>query len=69
FELLLRQLNEKLSGIPIGRQSFKLLVYANVLSIGLGSASDWNSMLYLFRVYEKASNTLSNDIFKHIRKK
>ena len=62
FEPLLRQLEENLRGIPLGNQSFKLSAYADDLSVGVGSTSDWNTISDWFDIYEKASNAKINKI-------
>ena len=57
FEPLLRQLRRNIRGIPIENQFFKLSAYADDLSIGIGSVSDWNTISKWFEIYERASNT------------
>jgi len=60
FEPLLRQLRRNIRGIPIENQFFKLSAYADDLSIGIGSASDWNTISKWFEIYERASNAKIN---------
>src|ERR1043165_3167793 len=60
FEPMLNQLEKKLKGIPMGKQSFKATAYADDLTIGIGSISDWNILKQVFKTYELASNARIN---------
>ena len=60
FEPLIRNLNEHLQGICLGNQFFKVSAYADDLTIGIGSCTDWNEVLALVNLYESASNAKIN---------
>jgi hypothetical protein len=62
FEPLLSMLDNKITGIKIGDQSFKCAAYADDLTIGISSCSDWTTVLDLFSKYEKASNARINKL-------
>ena len=57
---MLLQLERKLRGIPIGDQFFKALAYADDLTIGIRSVSDWTQIEQIFKTYELASNARVN---------
>ncbi|CAG8806171.1 4232_t:CDS:2, partial [Gigaspora rosea] len=47
-------------GIPISVTNVKIVAYADDLSIGISSPSDWSTLLKIFSDYEKASNAVIN---------
>ena len=60
FEPLLLNLKNNLQGIKLGHQSFKLIAYADDLTIGISSLSDWEYTFKLLETYEQASNAKIN---------
>jgi exonuclease III len=62
FEPLLLGLKNNLQGIKLGQQFFKITAYADDLTIGIGSLSDWNHTSRLLEIYEKASNAKINKV-------
>jgi hypothetical protein len=60
FEPLLLNLKKNLQGIKLEQQTFKLIAYADDLTIGISSPSDWEYTLRLLETYEKASNAKIN---------
>ena len=60
FEPLIRNLNKRLQGIRLENQFFKVSAYADDLTIGIGSCTDWNKVLALVNLYESASNAKIN---------
>ncbi|KAF0469409.1 Transposon TX1 [Gigaspora margarita] len=54
-------IDRKIRRIPLGPHSFfKLIAYANDLSLGVGLLSDWKTITKELEDYEKASNTRIN---------
>jgi len=60
FEPLIRNLERQLQGIRLGNQFFKTSAYADDLTIGIGSPTDWNKTLAALSLYEVASNAKIN---------
>src|SRR5260363_16672 len=60
FEPLLAQIKKQITGLPLGSSHFKLAAYADDLSIGLGTRSDWSNLSKLLQTYEAASNVKIN---------
>ncbi|CAG8553216.1 2665_t:CDS:2 [Ambispora leptoticha] len=60
FKPLIRNLEEQLQGIKLGNQFFKTSAYADDLTIGIGSPTDWNKTLAALSLYEAASNAKIN---------
>ncbi|CAG8693207.1 9961_t:CDS:2, partial [Ambispora leptoticha] len=61
FEPLLKAIENEIQEIPVQGHYFKTVAYADDLTIGIGSPSDWNRVLELFYIYEKASNAKINE--------
>ncbi|CAG8618959.1 9617_t:CDS:2 [Ambispora leptoticha] len=61
FEPLLKAIENEIQGIPVQGHFFKTVAYADDLTIGIGSPSDWNRVLELFHIYESASNAKINE--------
>src|SRR5437868_254533 len=60
FEPLLNLIDREIAGIKINNHSFKCTAYADDLTIGIGSLSDWTTVLNLLEKYEEASNSRIN---------
>jgi hypothetical protein len=60
FEPLIRTLERQLQGIKLENQYFKTSAYADDLTIGIGSPSDWNKVQASISLYEAASNAKIN---------
>ena len=60
IEPLLKYIYEKIYGIEIKNQCFKINIYADDLTIGIGFQSDWLDLLEIIKTYEAASNTRVN---------
>ncbi|CAG8742625.1 13106_t:CDS:1, partial [Ambispora leptoticha] len=54
-------IEKEIQGIPVQGQYFKTVAYADDLTIGIGSLSDWDRVLDLFHIYENASNAKINE--------
>ncbi|CAG8747751.1 4457_t:CDS:2, partial [Ambispora leptoticha] len=51
---------EEISGIQVMQQHFKAIAYADDLTIGIGSSTDWETLLSLLQKYEMATNSKIN---------
>ncbi|CAG8649630.1 12645_t:CDS:2 [Ambispora leptoticha] len=60
FNPLLIALQQNLRGIHINNQDFKLAAYADNLTIGISSITDWDSFINIINKYERASNAKIN---------
>ena len=60
FEPMLQAIDKNIQGIPSQSLAFKSVAYADDLTIGVGSISDWIEIQNLFNLYEKASNARIN---------
>ncbi|CAG8597753.1 24504_t:CDS:2, partial [Dentiscutata erythropus] len=54
-------INKDVQGIPSHNQTFKSIAYADDLTIGVGSSSDWLEIHKLFDLYERASSARINN--------
>ncbi|CAG8688153.1 17532_t:CDS:2, partial [Gigaspora rosea] len=66
FESFLRSLNKNLMGIAISQHSrqqrFKLMAYADDLTVGIASQAEWDVITKMIQEYENASNVKINKI-------
>jgi len=60
FEPLLRRIEKNIRGIPLDNFFFKAAAYADDLSVGIGSSSDWEELQKIIKIYESASNAKIN---------
>src|SRR6185295_7540263 len=60
FNPLILKLQEEIQGIKLRNQLFKAVAYADDLTIGIGSSTDWSKILTLLKKYEKATNAKIN---------
>ena len=60
FDSLLQKLNRELIRIQLGDMTFKASAYADDLTLGIGSRTDWNIIKRNFTLYEGASNMKIN---------
>src|SRR6185295_18903503 len=60
FDPLLQKLNRELIGIQLGDTTFKASAYADDLTLGIGSRTDWDIIKRNFTLYEGASNAKIN---------
>ncbi|CAG8603138.1 13128_t:CDS:2, partial [Ambispora leptoticha] len=51
---------EEISGIQVMQQHFKAIAYADDLTVGIGSSTDWKILLSLLQKYEMATNSKIN---------
>ena len=57
---LIHSINLNIRGIPVKNFHFKISAYADDLSIGIGSVSDWANLNETLKKYEEASNASIN---------
>ena len=60
FDPLLQKLNRELTGIQLENIAFKASAYADDLTLGIGSRTDWDIIKRNFALYEGASNAKIN---------
>ncbi|CAG8739837.1 23204_t:CDS:2, partial [Gigaspora rosea] len=60
IEPLLKHLHKRVHSIKIKNQCFKIAAYADDLTIGIGSQSNWLKVLEIIRTYKAASNARVN---------
>ncbi|CAG8603075.1 13816_t:CDS:1 [Ambispora leptoticha] len=57
---LIQAINQNIKGIQVNNSTFKIAAYADDLSVGISSPSDWSKLLEILAKYEKASNAIIN---------
>ncbi|CAG8668238.1 557_t:CDS:1, partial [Ambispora leptoticha] len=60
FNPLLIALQQRIRGIYISNQAFKLAAYADDLTVGISSTTDWYNLIDTINKYKKASNAKIN---------
>src|SRR5689334_3009026 len=60
FEPMLQAIDKNVQGIPSQNLAFKSVTYADDLTIGMKSLSDWIEIQNLFNIYKKALNAKIN---------
>ena len=63
---MLSLIDKKLARIRVDNFSFKCTAYADDLTIGIGSLSDWTTVLGLLEKYKKASNSRINKLKSYL---
>jgi hypothetical protein len=57
---LIQAIHNKIRGINLQGQLFKVAAYADDLTIGIGSHVDWSNLIAILQKYEQASNSRIN---------
>jgi len=57
---LIQAIHDNIRGIHLQGLSFKIAVYADDLTIGIRSLSDWSTLMDILQKYEIASNSRIN---------